>query len=241
MPNHSDDPTTKYHTGGFPKQEQDQPGLTEATTPRPDHGEATYRGTGKLTGWRALITGGDSGIGRAVAIAYAREGADVAISYLPEEQKDAEDTAELIRATGRAVLLVRPGLQDQSLCHTVDRAHSDSAPLAGSIDHLHLVDSSIEPLAGIDRLRHDQGRTRRIHPGARPTAWPGWGAGQRRRARTDLDPINSPWPISAPWMSPSPQRGRLSQPPRSRSTTARRPAPQENCSRRVCAELSRAR
>ena len=93
MTNANEDPTTKYFSDGFPKQEQDQPGLTGATEPRPDHGEDTYVGSGKLTGKRALITGGDSGIGRAVAIAYAREGADVAISYLPEEQADAEETA----------------------------------------------------------------------------------------------------------------------------------------------------
>jgi NAD(P)-dependent dehydrogenase (short-subunit alcohol dehydrogenase family) len=97
-------PTTKYRTEGFPKQEQEQPGLTSATEPRPDHGEESYTGSGRLEGLRTLITGGDSGIGRAVAIAFAREGADVAISYLPEEEEDATDTAEWIEKAERKAL-----------------------------------------------------------------------------------------------------------------------------------------
>jgi hypothetical protein len=97
-------PVTRYRTKGFPKQEQDQPGLTSRTDPTPDHGEESYRGSGRLAGLRALITGGDSGIGRAVAIAYAREGADVAISYLPEEEDDARETAEWIEKAGRSDL-----------------------------------------------------------------------------------------------------------------------------------------
>ncbi|GHD39982.1 SDR family oxidoreductase [Mycetocola manganoxydans] len=102
------DPTSKYTSEDFPRQEQDQPGLTSKTDPRPDHGEESYVGTGKLDGQVALITGGDSGIGRAVAIAFAREGADVALSYLPEEQDDAEDTAGWIEKAGRRALLL-PG------------------------------------------------------------------------------------------------------------------------------------
>ena len=98
------DPRTRYHAGGFPEQKQEQPGLTDATEPRPDHGESSYVGSGRLEGRRALITGGDSGIGRAVAIAFAREGADVAIVHLPEEQKDADETAALIRDAGRRAL-----------------------------------------------------------------------------------------------------------------------------------------
>ena len=97
-------PVTRYTSADFPRQEQDQPGLTAATEPTPDHGEKTYVGTGKLSGLRALITGGDSGIGRAVAIAFAREGADVAISYLPEEEDDAADTAHWIEQAGRTAL-----------------------------------------------------------------------------------------------------------------------------------------
>ncbi|ANP71085.1 SDR family oxidoreductase [Cryobacterium arcticum] len=116
---HSEDPTTKYFSDGFPKQEQEQPGLTAATDPRPDHGEETYRGSGKLTGKRALITGGDSGIGRAVAIAYAREGADVALSYLPEEQADAEETAAVIRDAGRTALLLPGDIREEGHCISI--------------------------------------------------------------------------------------------------------------------------
>lgn len=102
------DPRTGYYSGQFPPQEQKQPGLTVPMEPRPDHGEESYAGRGALEGKAALITGGDSGIGRAVAVAFAREGADVAISYLPEEEADARDTAAWIRKTGQRALLL-PG------------------------------------------------------------------------------------------------------------------------------------
>jgi NAD(P)-dependent dehydrogenase (short-subunit alcohol dehydrogenase family) len=102
------DPRVGYYSDGFPKQEQEQPGLTAPMDPTPDHGEESYRGSDALRGKAALITGGDSGIGKAVAIAFAREGADVAISYLPEEEEDAQDTAEWIRKAGRKALLL-PG------------------------------------------------------------------------------------------------------------------------------------
>ncbi|MET1053569.1 MAG: SDR family oxidoreductase [Mycetocola sp.] len=107
------DPTTKYPSTDFPRQEQDQPGLTSQTQPRPDHGEDSYVGTDKLTDRVALITGGDSGIGRAVAIAFAREGADVAISYLPDEQDDAEDTATWVEKAGRRALLLPGDVRDE--------------------------------------------------------------------------------------------------------------------------------
>jgi NAD(P)-dependent dehydrogenase (short-subunit alcohol dehydrogenase family) len=109
-------PVTRYPNGNFPRQEQSQPGLTEATEPRPDHGEESYRGSERLTGMRALITGGDSGIGRAVAIAYAREGADVAISYLPEEEEDARDTADWIEKAGRAAMLLPGDVRKEAEC-----------------------------------------------------------------------------------------------------------------------------
>ncbi|WP_346958662.1 SDR family oxidoreductase [uncultured Arthrobacter sp.] len=102
------DPRGGYHAGPFPEQVQEQPGLTAPMEPKPDHGEHSYEGSAALSGKAALITGGDSGIGKAVAIAFAREGADVAISYLPEEEDDARDTAEWIRKAGRKALLL-PG------------------------------------------------------------------------------------------------------------------------------------
>jgi len=102
------DPRGGYYSGSFPEQVQEQPGLTAPMKPAPDHGEESYRGSEALQGKAALITGGDSGIGKAVAIAFAREGADVAISYLPEEEEDAQDTAEWIRKAGRKALLI-PG------------------------------------------------------------------------------------------------------------------------------------
>ena len=122
----SENPVTKYHTGTFPDQHQEQPGLTGETRPRPDHGEETYVGSDRLAGKRALITGGDSGIGRAVAIAFAREGADVTTSYLPEEQADAEATAEWVRSADRTALLLPGDARDEDYCiglvtATVDR------------------------------------------------------------------------------------------------------------------------
>ena len=104
-----------------PAQQQDPPGLTAPMTPQPDHGETSYEGHGLLKGKRALITGGDSGIGRAVAIAFAREGADVAISYLPEEQEDADETARWVRDAGRTCVLVPGDLRDESTARGVVR------------------------------------------------------------------------------------------------------------------------
>ena len=140
------DPRTKYPALPDPRDPgTDQPGLTDETEPRPDHGEHSYRGSGRLTGRRALITGGDSGIGRAVAIAFAREGADVALSYLPDEQKDAEETAEWVRKAGAAEALLPGDITDETLCHDLV---ADAAECLGGLDLLVLN-------AGYQRSRDD--------------------------------------------------------------------------------------
>jgi NAD(P)-dependent dehydrogenase (short-subunit alcohol dehydrogenase family) len=101
-----------------PEQQQAMPGLTEAMDPRPDHGEHSYVGHGKLTEKIAIITGGDSGIGRAVAIAFAREGADVVISYLSEDE-DAAETQRLVEQAGRKALLIPGDVSDAGHCRTI--------------------------------------------------------------------------------------------------------------------------
>ncbi|VXB51574.1 SDR family oxidoreductase [Pseudoclavibacter sp. 8L] len=123
------DPRTLFREGGFPGQGQQQPGLTGETTPAPDHGERSYTGHGRLKGRRALITGGDSGIGRAVAIAYAREGAKVAISYLPEEEADAQETARLINEAGETGLLLPGDLRNEQYCAEI--VHATVAAFGG--------------------------------------------------------------------------------------------------------------
>ncbi len=112
----NEDPRSKYPKPPFLEQHQTQPGDTDAMTPKPDHGEGSYRGSERLLGLRALITGGDSGIGRAVAIAYAREGADVAISYLPEEQEDADDVRRLVEEAGRTCVQLPGDLREEAQC-----------------------------------------------------------------------------------------------------------------------------
>src|SRR5690606_39144085 len=106
--------------------------------PVPDHGEDTYEGTGKLEGLRAVVTGGDSGIGRAVAIAFAREGADVVLSYLEEEQEDAESTAEWIRKAGRTAVLSPGDITEESVCQQV-------------------IDAAVNELGGLDILVNNAG------------------------------------------------------------------------------------
>ncbi|MEO2095679.1 SDR family oxidoreductase [Brachybacterium paraconglomeratum] len=105
----------------FSPQDQEPPGLTGPMSPVPDHGERSYVGHARLEGMAALITGGDSGIGRAVAIAYAREGADVAIAYLPEEQEDAEETRRWIEDAGRRALLLPGDLRDEEHARSIVR------------------------------------------------------------------------------------------------------------------------
>ena len=145
------DPRGKHPAGPLPEQGQTQPGLTAQMTPQPDHGEESYRGSERLTGQRALITGGDSGIGRAVAIAYAREGADVAICYLPEEQEDADATARLIEQEGRRCLQLPGDLRDEDECRDAVRRTVDEL---GGLDILVLnagTQHAREEDAAIDR------------------------------------------------------------------------------------------
>src|SRR5215217_7100553 len=115
------DPTLKHPQPEFPEQDQrDQhPGLEGRMEPRPDYGEQTYRGCGKLDGKAAVITGGDSGIGRAVALAFAREGADVLISYLEAEEPDAEETARVVEESGKRCVRVPGDISEEAQCNRV--------------------------------------------------------------------------------------------------------------------------
>ncbi|RZK81298.1 MAG: SDR family oxidoreductase [Pedobacter sp.] len=132
--NKSQDPSKKYPKPPFPKQDQEAPGKEEALTPKADHGEKSYKGSGKLEGKRAIITGGDSGIGRAVAIAFAREGADVLISYLDDmEDDDANTTAGYVEQAGRKAVLVKGDIQSESHCK-------------------YIVETAVKELGGLDIL-----------------------------------------------------------------------------------------
>src|SRR3954464_10536046 len=108
-------PLDKYPAPPYPEQQQSEPGLERKMQPRPDHGEESYIGSGKLKGRKAIITGGDSGIGRAVAIAFAREGADVLISYL-NEHEDAKDTERQVIEAGQKAILVSGDISDENHC-----------------------------------------------------------------------------------------------------------------------------
>lgn len=110
------DPTRQYPQPEFPHQPQNAPGLDAEMSPKADHGELSYRGSGRLPHRKALITGGDSGIGRAAAIAFAREGADVAINYLPSEEADAKATIALIQQAGRKAIALPGDLADEQFC-----------------------------------------------------------------------------------------------------------------------------
>jgi len=119
-----DDPRSKYPNPPFQEQTQPWPGLAGKMSPKPDHGETSYKGSGRLTGRKALITGGDSGMGRAAAIAYAREGADVAINYLPPEEPDAREVIQLIKEAGRQGFPIPGDLRDRAFCQRGHGSHS---------------------------------------------------------------------------------------------------------------------
>lgn len=120
--NASNDPRKHYQQDDIPQQAQSEPGLDAKMYPKADHGEETYKGSGRLTGRKALITGGDSGIGRAVAIAYAREGADVAIAYLPSEETDAKKTLKLIEDAGVKAVALPGDLTDETYARQLVKA-----------------------------------------------------------------------------------------------------------------------
>jgi NAD(P)-dependent dehydrogenase (short-subunit alcohol dehydrogenase family) len=141
-----------YPTPPFPKQTQPMPGLTSQMRPVPDHGETSYRGSGRLKGQRAVITGGDSGIGRAVAIAYAREGADILIAYL-EEKEDAEATRKLIEAEGRKAVLVSGDIQDAKHCEEIITRAADDL---GGIDILVNNAAHQASFASIEDISNDE-------------------------------------------------------------------------------------
>lgn len=133
------DPTTQYPDLNIPEQHQPEPGLDAKLEPQADHGQDSYVGCGRLKGRKALITGGDSGIGRAVAIAYAREGADVAINYLPTEQPDAEEVVALIEAAGQKAVAVPGDIGDEAFC-------------------AELVEKTVTELGGLDILINNAGK-----------------------------------------------------------------------------------
>lgn len=148
------DPRGKHRSDEMPPHEDvGQPGLTSETGPTPDHGEQTWTGHRRLQGRRTLITGGDSGIGRAVAIAFAREGSDVAINYLPEEQEDAEATAELIREAGQQAFLYPQDIREPQAAESlVEQALED----LGGLDVLILNAAYQKARTGIDETEIDE-------------------------------------------------------------------------------------
>jgi NAD(P)-dependent dehydrogenase (short-subunit alcohol dehydrogenase family) len=127
------DPTKQYPGPKFPKQTQSEPGLAKKMSPKPDHGEETYEGSGKLKGRKAIVTGGDSGIGRATAIAFAREGADVLLSYLPSEQPDADEVVGLIEKAGQKVVACPGDISKEAQCKKIVQIAMDEL---GGIDIL---------------------------------------------------------------------------------------------------------
>lgn len=133
------DPVTRYRQISPPEQDQPEPGFDAEITPKADHGEESYRGTGRLEGRKALITGADSGIGAAVAIAFAREGADVALNYLPEEEEDAQHIIDVIRQTGQKAISLPGDLRDKAFCEQ-------------------LVEDTVRELGGLDALINNAGK-----------------------------------------------------------------------------------
>src|SRR3569833_3015527 len=120
------DPQDKYHTDGFAEQPQEWPGLQRDMDPVPDCGEDSYKGSGRLKGRRALVTGGDSGIGRAAAIAFAKEGANVVINYLPEEGEDAKEVVRVLEKEGVGAKGIPGDLKDEAFCRALVKQASEA-------------------------------------------------------------------------------------------------------------------
>lgn len=150
------DPTTQYYTEGYPKQKQPAPGVQAKMDPVPDCGEKSYVGSGRLKDRKALVTGGDSGIGRAAAIAYAREGADVVINYLPAEEEDAQEVKALIEAEGRKAVLIPGDLTDEAFTRSLVNQARDAL---GGLDILALVagkQTAVEDIADLTSEQFEQ-------------------------------------------------------------------------------------
>lgn len=146
-------PLNQFFTEDFPKQYQEPPALQSKMEPRPDCGEESYKGNEQLIGRKALITGGDSGIGRAAAIAYAREGADIVLNYLPEEESDAQEVKQLIEQAGRKAILIPGDLSDEAFCkQLVDQAHKE----LGGLDILALIAGKQQAVEDILELSTEQ-------------------------------------------------------------------------------------
>ncbi len=143
------DPRTQYPRPPFPRQPQPVPGLAAKMDPVPDHGEHSYQGSGKLLGRKALVTGGDSGIGRAAAIAFAREGADVAISYLGSEEADAKEVVALIEAAGRKAVALPGDVTDEAWCRQMV---ADTVDKLGGLDILVINAGHQQSRESIDKV-----------------------------------------------------------------------------------------
>lgn len=147
------DPVDQYYNGDYPKQKQPAPGVQAKMEPVPDCGETSYVGSGRLKGRKALVTGGDSGIGRAAAIAYAREGADVAINYLPAEQQDADEVKMLIKEAGQKAVLISGDLSDEKFARSLVHQAIDAL---GGLDILALVAGKQTAVEDIAELTSEQ-------------------------------------------------------------------------------------
>lgn len=151
--NEMQNPLTQYRQDGFPKQLQEYPGVQCDMDPVPDCGEESYVGNGRLKGRKALITGGDSGIGRATAIAYAREGADIAINYMESEQKDADSLAELLEKEGKKVILIPGDLSDENFNKQMIKEANEKL---GGLDILALIAGKQVSKTDIQEITTDQ-------------------------------------------------------------------------------------